>query len=128
MCGYFCFEFTDFMLNGESFLEYTNLLSPNEYEINDKVISSKKVKMKKSMVLFVINIENLKTLKNHTFSKNIGSFHLVGELRGGQPCISCGEFITTLSRKSIIYTFAKTMFAIKMFLHMVTSQTRIFSR
>ena len=37
---------------------------------------------------------------------------IVAELRRDQPCISCGEFITTLSRKSIIYTFGKTMFAI----------------
>ena len=58
MCGYFCFEFTDFMLKGKSLLEYTNLLSPNEYEMNDKVISSKKVKMKKSIVLFAVSIQN----------------------------------------------------------------------
>ena len=34
----------------------------------------------------------------------------------GQPCISCGECIITLGRKAIIYTFEKTMFAIKNFL------------
>ena len=32
MCGYFCIGFIDFMLNGQSFLDYTNLFSPNEYE------------------------------------------------------------------------------------------------
>ena len=32
ICGYFCIEFIDFMLNGEKcFLEYTN-----DYEKNDK--------------------------------------------------------------------------------------------
>ena len=38
MCGYFCIGFVDFMLNGKSLLEYTNLFSPNEYEKNDKMI------------------------------------------------------------------------------------------
>ena len=28
MCGYFCIEFIDFMLEGKSFLDYTNLFSP----------------------------------------------------------------------------------------------------
>ena len=27
MCGYFCIGFIDFMLNGKSLLEYTNLFS-----------------------------------------------------------------------------------------------------
>ena len=38
MCRYFCTEFIDFMLKGESSLEYTNLFSPNSYEKNDKII------------------------------------------------------------------------------------------
>ena len=38
MCGYFCIGFIDFMLLGQSLPDYTNLFSPNEYEINDKVI------------------------------------------------------------------------------------------
>ena len=38
MCGYFCIGFIDFMLKGKSFLDYTNLLSPNDYEQNDKII------------------------------------------------------------------------------------------
>ena len=37
MCGYFCIGFIDFMLKGRSFLEYTNLFSPNKYEKNDKI-------------------------------------------------------------------------------------------
>ena len=36
MCGYFCTVFIDFMLKGKSLLNYTNLFSPNEYEMNDK--------------------------------------------------------------------------------------------
>ena len=38
MCGYFCIGFIDFVLKGKSFLEYTNLFSPNDYEQNDKII------------------------------------------------------------------------------------------
>ena len=38
MCGYFCIGFTDFMLKDKSLLDYINLISPNEYEKNDKVI------------------------------------------------------------------------------------------
>ena len=29
MCGYFCIGLIDFMLKGKSFLDYTNLFSPN---------------------------------------------------------------------------------------------------
>ena len=32
MCGYFCIGSIDFMLKGKSWLEYTNLLWPNELE------------------------------------------------------------------------------------------------
>ena len=38
MFGYFCIGFIDFILKGKSLLDYTNLLSPNDYEKNDKVI------------------------------------------------------------------------------------------
>ena len=38
MCRYFCIEFIDFMLKGESLLGYTNPFFPKEYEKNDKVI------------------------------------------------------------------------------------------
>ena len=38
MCGCFCTEFIDFMLKGKSLLEYTNLVPPNYYEKNDKII------------------------------------------------------------------------------------------
>ena len=36
MCGYFCIGFIDFILNGKSLLDCTNLFSPNDYEKNDK--------------------------------------------------------------------------------------------
>ena len=38
MCGYFCIGFIDFMLKGESWLDYTNLFSLNDYDENDKII------------------------------------------------------------------------------------------
>ena len=38
MSGYFYIGFLDFMLKGKSFLDYTNLFSPNDYEKNDKII------------------------------------------------------------------------------------------
>ena len=38
MCGYFPIGFIDFMLQGKSLLEYTDLLSANEYEKNNKTI------------------------------------------------------------------------------------------
>ena len=75
MCGYFCIEFIDFMLKSKSFLEYTNLFSGSKYEKNNKIILHyfqkilKKLKLKKSIVLFVLNIEKLKTLKYHAFLK-----------------------------------------------------------
>ena len=38
MCGYFGIGFVDFMLKSKNLLENTKLFSPNEYEINDKII------------------------------------------------------------------------------------------
>ena len=38
MCEYFCIGFIYVTLKGESFLEYTNLFSPNDYEKDDKII------------------------------------------------------------------------------------------
>ena len=38
MCGYFYIGFVDFMLKGKSFLDCTNLFSPNDYEKRDKII------------------------------------------------------------------------------------------
>ena len=38
ICGYFYIGFIGFMLKGKSLLDYTNLLSPNGYDKNDKII------------------------------------------------------------------------------------------
>ena len=35
ICGYFCSGFIDFMLEGKSLLEYTNLFSPKEIFNNE---------------------------------------------------------------------------------------------
>ena len=38
MCGYFYIGFIDFMLKGKSLLDYTNLISPSDYEKKNKII------------------------------------------------------------------------------------------
>ena len=38
MCEHFCIALIDIMIKGKSFLDYKNLLSPNDYEKNDKII------------------------------------------------------------------------------------------
>ena len=38
MFRYFCIGFIDFMLKGKSLLGYTNLISPSDYEKNDKTL------------------------------------------------------------------------------------------
>ena len=38
MCGYFCIRFIDFMLICKILLDYTNIISPNDYEKNDKLV------------------------------------------------------------------------------------------
>ena len=40
MCGYFCIEFTDFMLAGKKMTDYTNLFSPHDFKENDTTILS----------------------------------------------------------------------------------------
>ena len=68
MFGYFCIEFTDFMLKGKSLFEFV-LCSHNDYEKNDKIILKYFQKLKKwknYLALFVVSIENLKNLKYHT--------------------------------------------------------------
>ena len=37
MYGYFCIGFNDFMLNGKTLTELTNLFSPNNFDKNDNV-------------------------------------------------------------------------------------------
>ena len=38
MCGYFCAGFINFMLEGKSLPEYTNLFSPYDFKKNDDII------------------------------------------------------------------------------------------
>ena len=38
MCAYCCIGFIYFMVKGKSLFDYTNLLSPHDYEKNDKII------------------------------------------------------------------------------------------
>ena len=75
LCGYFCIGFIDFMLEGRSLLDYTSLISFNEYKQNDTVIlkyaqSIKRLKWEKKRILsFAACTGNLKILKYHTFLK-----------------------------------------------------------
>ena len=64
------------MLKGNSLLEHTNLFSPNDYEKNDKILKHFQLNLNKlkCIVMFVINIENLRKLKHHIFLKNIKSY------------------------------------------------------
>ena len=38
MCGYFCIEFINYVLKGQTLLDYTNLFSPNDFKKNDRII------------------------------------------------------------------------------------------
>ena len=38
MCGYFCIGFINFMFNGKSLTDYTNLFLPNDFDKNDNII------------------------------------------------------------------------------------------
>ena len=38
MCGYFFIEFINDMFKGKTLLDYTNLLSPNDFKKNDQII------------------------------------------------------------------------------------------
>ena len=38
MCGYFCIGFIDFMFSGKTLIDFTGLLSPYDFEKNDKII------------------------------------------------------------------------------------------
>ena len=40
MCGYFCTEFINYMLKGNTLLDYTNLFSPNDFKNYDQIIKS----------------------------------------------------------------------------------------
>ena len=38
MCGYYCIEFINYMLEGKSLIDFTSLFSPHDFEKNDKII------------------------------------------------------------------------------------------
>ena len=38
MCGYFCIGFINFMFNGNSLTDYTNVFSPKDLKKNDDII------------------------------------------------------------------------------------------
>ena len=40
MCGYFCIRFINFMFEGKSLTEYTNVFSPNNFIKNDDIFLS----------------------------------------------------------------------------------------
>ena len=68
-----CTEFIDFMLKGKGLLDYIHLFPSKEDEKNNKIILKyfqliKRLRRKKSIVLFVVSVANLTTLKYHTFS------------------------------------------------------------
>ena len=52
MCGCFYIGFIDFMLKGKRLLDYTNLLSPNDYDRNDKLILKYFPQLKKMNKLY----------------------------------------------------------------------------
>ena len=37
MCGYFCIEFSDFMLASKKLTDYTNLFSPHDFKKSDNI-------------------------------------------------------------------------------------------
>ena len=38
MCGYFCIGFINFMLSGNSLIDFNNLFSPNDFRKNENII------------------------------------------------------------------------------------------
>ena len=38
MCGYFCIGIIDFMFNGYSLTDFTNIFSPSNFKKNDDII------------------------------------------------------------------------------------------
>ena len=38
LCGFYCITFIEYMLARSNLLDYTNLVSPNDYKKNEKVI------------------------------------------------------------------------------------------
>ena len=38
MCGYFCIEFTNYMFDGKSLIDFNILFSPHDFKKNDQII------------------------------------------------------------------------------------------
>ena len=38
MCGYFCILFIDFLFEGKSLVDFTNLFSPYDFKKNDEIV------------------------------------------------------------------------------------------
>ena len=38
MCGFYCIAFTEYVIARKTLLDYTNLVSPNGYKMNDKTM------------------------------------------------------------------------------------------
>ena len=38
MCDYFCIKFIDYMFDGKTLIDYTDLFSPHDFKKNDKII------------------------------------------------------------------------------------------
>ena len=38
MCGFYCIAFIEYMLPGKNLLDYTNLISPDDYKKNYKIV------------------------------------------------------------------------------------------
>lgn len=76
MCVHFCIGLFDFLLKDKRLLDYLNLFSPSKYEKDNKTTLKyfwwlKKLRMKRSSVLFAVSIENPKTLRNLRWKKYI---------------------------------------------------------
>ena len=38
LCGFYCIAFIEYMIEGTTLVDYSNLFSPNDYQKNDKII------------------------------------------------------------------------------------------
>ena len=38
MYGFYCITFIEYMLTGQTLIDYTNLFSPNDYKKNEKIL------------------------------------------------------------------------------------------
>ena len=86
MYGHFCIGFIDFMLTGKTLQYYTNLVSSNKYEKNDKIILKysqllKRVRWKKVYCIICIKYRKFKKPKiTYIFEKTLVLFII---------CIKC---------------------------------------